>query len=529
MKMSGAKKVRWKFEDVGSTPSGRLSTAWQSLSQIELQALMGMLVRQWRLIASITGLLLILAAAILSLLSYRYTAETLLAVDERGSELVGQADPIGSGVTFNNRVDSEVEILNSSSVALGVIDNLALWRDPEFGIDGLSLSEKLKSLIGISPTQKIEHNYVRLSDIPGAQQTQLVDRLQAAIKIGRHGLTSLISIKATSKDSEKAAFIANSVADSYLNVQITAKDKTAQSAVAFLAQRVEELAKDIQLLNARTESFIVDQANALGTPETKTEMLRIKNEINNLASDQADFSARLTRLQSLQLNPASMSLDTIPAELRAIAEERDNAAKAALAEVTDSNVQAQLKELDQKLRDAAQQQSENVRRQLANTDKLKDDLRKQLQEIFIHQSIPNEVSVNLFRLQSESENTRKLYESFSNRLAAVKQQLGFTLPNSRVVAPATIPFRPSYPPTTLLMIGALMLGLVSGVMAAIARENLVGGFILPAQLEAVTGLPVIAAVPLSHSKMPAIGRNFFTGVIIHIIATAIYHSCAPAT
>lgn len=493
---------RWKFEDAAIAPSNRLSTAWQALSQIELRNLAGMLVRQWRLILSIMALFVLLAIAVLSLLNYRYTAEALLAVDERGSELVGQADPIGAGVTFNNRVDSEVEILNSSSVTLGVIDHLALWRDDEFGFNKLSLTDKLKSLIGISPQENKSSTYIRLNDIPGDQQARLVTRLQTALSVERRGLTSVIAIKATSQDKNKAAFIANSVAESYLNVQIAAKDKTAQSAAAFLGQRVDELAKDIQDLNKRTENFIIDQSALVGTQEAKTEMLRIREQMGQIASSQADFSTRLTKLQALQQDPAFGNTTNLPDELRALAEERALAAKKALAQSNDADLQAELRALDQKLKDAAQAQATNVRNQIASSDKRKDDLRQQLQDIFTHQQIPDQVSVDLFRLQNETQNSRKLYESVSNRLAEVRQQLGLTLPNSRIVAPALAPYAPSYPPSIQIVLGALALGLGLGVAAAVARENLVGGFVLPAQVEAVTGLPVIAAIPLNDAQKP---------------------------
>ena len=58
--------------------------------------------------------------------------------------------------------------------------------------------------------------------------------------------------------------------------------------------------------------------------------------------------------------------------------------------------------------------------QLASQDKQKGDLRKQLQDIFTGQQIPNEVAVNLYRLQREAESSRKLYESFSSRLGEVQ-------------------------------------------------------------------------------------------------------------
>lgn len=494
--------LKWKFDDANDGQNTRLSSAWQAMSHLELRNLLGMLFRQWRLIISILALVLLLALAVLSQLSYRYTAEGLLTIDERESQLVGQSDALPSGGTLNNKVDSEVEILGSTSVALGVIDRLALWRDSEFGFAGLSRIDKLKSLVGIDPPTDNLSLVVRLSELPADQQATLVLQLQNALRIERRGLTSVISIKATSRDKVKSALIANAVANSYLDVQINAKSTTAQSAVDFLSKRVDELAKNLQDVNAKTENFILTQTDSVGTPEARAEMIRIRDQITNVSAAQANFATALNQYKSIVNDPNSISPESVPAELRAMAEQRAAAAKKTLQDASNPDLQNQLRALDQKLIDMATVRASDLQGQLAAQDKQKGDLRKQLQDIFTGQQIPNEVAVNLYRLQREAESSRKLYESFSSRLGEVQQQVGLALPNSRIVAPAIIPAGPSFPPSQSIMLVAALLGLGLGIAAAIARESLVGGFALPAQAEAITGVPVIASVPRDNSVTP---------------------------
>jgi polysaccharide biosynthesis transport protein len=144
----------------------------------------------------------------------------------------------------------------------------------------------------------------------------------------------------------------------------------------------------------------------------------------------------------------------------------------------------------------------SIKDELDKSDKQKQDLSKQLQDLFARQSIPNEVAVNLYRLQREAESSRKLYESYSTRLGEVQQKVSLALPNTRIVAPAIVPHDPSYPPSWLIMVISGLLGLALGSAAAIVREHLVGGFASPAQVEAVTGLPVVATVPAYENKNP---------------------------
>jgi polysaccharide biosynthesis transport protein len=492
-----------KFNMLGADNSvqdtNRLGTALQTMSGLELRTVLGMMMRQWRLILALVLISTLVAAGLLSQMRYRYTAEALMSIDQRESQLVGQDDSAMAGTTMNNRVDTEVEILGSSSVALGVIDRLALWRDPEFGFTAVSRLDSLKGLIGFKLNQPEAPEATRLSELAGDMQAQLVKKLGAAVKVTRRGLTSVIAIQATSKDPEKSARVANAMAESYLDVQINAKAKTAQSAANFLAGRVDELAKTIQDVDAKIENFILAQADEIGTPEARAELQRMRESINSLATTQAAFS---TQLQSLQDDPSSIAPSSVSAELRALAEKRAELARKATADSAPPDLVKQLKVIDNQLKDLAKLRGDNLREELDKSDKQKSELGKQLQDLFSHQQIPNEVAVSLYRLQREAESSRKLYDSFSTRLGEVQQQVSMALPSTRIIAPAITPHDPSYPASNFILALGCLLGLALGTAAAIARENLVGGFASTAQVEAVTGLSVLATVPGYDGKEP---------------------------
>jgi polysaccharide biosynthesis transport protein len=486
----------------GLVQANRLSSALQTMSGLELRTMLGMIVRQWRLILAMLVLVMLVTLGVVSQMSYRYTAEALLTIDQRESQLVGQEDAVSGGVTLNNRVDTEVEILGSSSVALGVIDRLALWRDPEFGFTGLSRFDRLKGVLGLKLPEIDGPSALRLAELSGAKQSDLVKRLNGAVKISRRGLTSVISIQTTSKDAEKSALIANAVAESYLDVQINAKAKTAQSAADFLAARVDELAKTIQGVDTKVENFILEQSDSIGTPEARAELSRMREKIGLLTQSQESFSTELSQLQSLQDNPGTSVPNAVSAELRALAEKRAQLAKLSAEAAAPPDLALQLAALDKQLSSTASLRSASLREELGKSDKQKESLRKQLQDLFSHQQIPNEVAVSLYRLQREAESSRKLYESYSTRLGEVQQQVSLALPNTRIVAPAIVPSDPSYPPSKLLLLLAGLVGLGLGAAAGITREHLVGGFASPGQVEAVTGLNIMATVPGFDGSTP---------------------------
>jgi polysaccharide biosynthesis transport protein len=486
----------------GVAQANRLSSALQTMSGLELRTMFGMIVRQWRLILATLLLVMLITLGFISQMAYRYTAEALLTIDQRESQLVGQEDAVGGGITMNNRVDTEVEILGSSSVALGVVDRLALWRDPEFGFTGLSRLDRLKGVIGFKLPEPEGPTATRLEELAPKLQTQLVRKIGSAVKISRRGLTSVISIQSTSIDPDKSALIANAMAESYLDVQINAKAKTAQSAANFLSGRVDELAQNIQAVDAKVENFILEQSDSIGTPEARSELTRMREKITLLTNSQESFSTELAQLQSLQDSPGSIIPTAVSAELRALAEKRAELARLSAEAAAPPDVAVQLANLDKQLRDTASQRSASLKDELGKSDKQKEALRRQLQDLFSRQQIPNEVAVNLYRLQREAEGSRKLYESYSTRLGEVQQQVSLALPNTRIVAPAIVPAGPSYPPSRLYLVLAGIMGLALGAAAAIAREHLVGGFASPGQVEAVTGLTVMATVPGYDGSTP---------------------------
>ena len=228
----------------------------------------------------------------------------------------------------------------------------------------------------------------------------------------------------------------------------------------------------------------------------------MRDEINSLTSIQTSFATELARLQDIEDNPSTVEPGSVSAELRALAEKRLKLAAQLSAAAASPDIAKQLKVLDQQLIDAAKLRTESVREELAKSDKSKIELSKQLQDLFSKQKIPNEVAVNLYRLQREAESNRKLYENYSTRLGEVQQQVSLALPNTRIVAPAIVTHDPSYPPSLLIMALSSLFGLGLGTAAAIAREHLVGGFASAAQVEAVTGLSILATIPSYDKKDP---------------------------
>src|SRR6267143_6752139 len=85
------------------------------------------------------------------------------------------------------------------------------------------------------------------------------------------------------------------------------------------------------------------------------------------------------------------------------------------------------------------------------------------------------------------------------------------MPDSRIVTKASIPIRPSSPKSMLILGLAVMLGLGAGSVLAFLADYLDGRIKTLEQLEAISGVPALAAVPLigarELARLARRGRN----------------------
>jgi capsular exopolysaccharide synthesis family protein len=378
-----------------------------SMSGMELRQFIESMLRQRKLILSITALIIGVAFFLISFVQEQYTAGAVLVIDESQSQLLGVEAALSAGATLINRVDTEVEILKSPSVSLRTIERLKLWNDDEFGF-APSFPRKIANIFSRTTSQPVAASTIK--DLTNDHRAKLVGGLKKALKISRQGFTSVISIEATSRSADKAATIANTVAESYFDLQIETRTKSAQRAAEFLRARVNELATAIIDGNQRLDEFIREHNKELGSAEVRTELARLRDEATGIAPEQ-----------------------------KAIAEPR---------------------------------------------------------------AIPQNIAVGLYRLERDVETNRKLYDSYVARLGEVQQQVSLAMPNSRIMSPAIAPDKPSFPPTGIFLGVAVLIGLMLGVGSAVLREHIIGGFVTPEQLAAVTGLPVTAVIPHNNQGNP---------------------------
>src|SRR5690606_25645655 len=143
-------------------------------------------------------------------------------------------------------VESQVEVIESPTLALRVIEREKLESDPEFVERGMvaRLAELL--FIGRHPPGQDEAARLRAA---------VIDALRERMRVKRRGLTYVLEIRVTSQSPQKAARLANAVADEYLAGQLAAKYRATKRASLWLGSRLEELREQVRGAERAVEGY----------------------------------------------------------------------------------------------------------------------------------------------------------------------------------------------------------------------------------------------------------------------------------
>ncbi len=257
--------------------------------------------RQWRVIVSSAVLLTSLGTLYAVLATPRYTARAVVDSDLARQEILPpQQQPLNSAPIDPTEVDSQVEVFKSSNVLLPVVEQLKLREDPGFLSGGL-----LSILFGRRLKGRDEQ----------AQLQRILDRLDKSLEVRRVGKTHVIEVLFTDRSPDRAAELANAIANSFIQDRLQAKYEAAQKAIAWLQNRLAELRKQASAAEEAVARFksshpLLD-AEAVA-PQSEKEAQAKLRELENRAKsfrttydDNANFLQRDVEQLQQQSMPTS--------------------------------------------------------------------------------------------------------------------------------------------------------------------------------------------------------------------------------
>ena len=218
----------------------------------------------------------------------KYTSTALLLVDPSQKDLLTKNVGNQYSSADGARVDSEVEIVSSDRVLVDVISNQKLVKDEEFGVK-LGLKDKILVLLRAGG-----------GSLPNGEQAILsvLSNFKKSVSVHRKGLTYLIEVNVTSKDAQKAATLANAVADAYIQRQISAKIENARNARDVVLREASQAQADIVIADKQYEKFVTEHKDAILAATGSEDIAQFFQEIETLTSRQTAAQQNLSKLNA---------------------------------------------------------------------------------------------------------------------------------------------------------------------------------------------------------------------------------------
>jgi polysaccharide biosynthesis transport protein len=495
--------------DKPKPPSGYAAPESEVSSPEELyREAIAFLRRQYALIVFVLLSMLSLAAVYLFTTPPRYTGQAVLLIDTHRLNLLQEQNTVHVDMPVDTAmVDSQVEILKSENIALSVIKDLHLIDDPEFvGPSGGLLGTILELVGSIFESNEPPSEY--------ALTRRALARFQHGLSIKRVGATYIIDIDYDSVNPDRAAQIANAVADAYVVDSLEAKYQATKRAGIWLQDRLKELraqatAADRAVVEYKAKNNIVDTGGRLLDEQ---QLAELNSALIVARSQTAEAQARMDRVQDILQRERNVKIedmatvtdslhDDVITRLRQqyldiAAREQDWAAKYGVNHLAVVNLRNQMQEIRQSIDSELRRIAETYKSDYAIAKSREDSLQRSLDQYIGQSNKTNEAAITLRNLDSTAQSYRALADNFLQNYMMSVQQESFPITESRLITKATPPLQKSHPRTFLVLAVASAGGLMLALGLGMLREFSDRVFRTSSQIENHLRTDCISVVPV---------------------------------
>jgi succinoglycan biosynthesis transport protein ExoP len=448
-----------------------------------------------------------IAAAII--LPTTWSSSSVVMLDSRKNNITDLSAVLSQLSADPASMQNQLQLLQSRELAAEVITRLKLDNDPEF--NPAIAQPSLVQLVGIMGSLINPKNWFE-NDTPVSgivSRDRIIDTFLKHVSANAEGLSTTITITATSRDPAKAALIANTLADAYVKAQVATKVDATTNTTSWLNTRLSDLAQQLQVQEEAIQRYKAQHNlndSAPGNSLVDQQMGAINAQIVQQRSELAEKQAIQDRINQLVAsgNPADVSqivssplivqLRTQQATL--ISQEADLNSKYGPLHPKMQAIQQQKRDLDYKITQEVNRLAGAASNDVMVSRAHLNSLQGSLGGTEGTARTQNMARVQLQALESNAASTRLQYEAFVQRLRSSQNLDDVQTPDSRIISPAPVPLNPSGPKRVLIVGASIPLGLLLGLLAALIAEKV--GPLMPVR---VNGAPRAALVPMAAPVM----------------------------
>ncbi|HXM22906.1 MAG TPA: polysaccharide biosynthesis tyrosine autokinase [Terriglobales bacterium] len=441
-----------------------------------------------------------------------------------GSIAINKMDP----VTFNLKdssssfdyydptdLDTEVRILKSDLLALQVIRELNLDRQPEFGTKGKSPSSSSSLELTTDALQPDSaKTSAALASFKGSLQVSLVPN------------TRIIEIRYRSPDKNVAARVVNTLANTYVEQNFKTRFESTMQASDWLSKQLVDLQIKVETSQEKLVQY-QKQHEILGIDEKQNITTAKLDELNRELTSAE--SARMEKESIYHLAQAGDS-DSIAAAANVDGAKGSSASSALLEKLREqqadlkiqvaqlstqfgpsypklAQLNSQLKEVDEQIQTETRKVAARLRGDYLAAVQRESMLRSALEQQKQQANKLNESAIEYSLLKRDVDANRTLSEGLLERLKEAGVTAGLRSNNFRIVDVARVPTAPSGPNLLRNLAFALALGLSTGIGLAFLLDSMDNTVRTPEQAQVISALPSLGMIPLGSRSSREVGSR----------------------
>ncbi len=437
----------------------------------------------------------------------RYSARATIIIDPTQNAITDVTAILAGGTADSAAVDTQVEIMKSRKIAEKVAGTLDLYSDPEFNPGLGEKSGGLKGLIkGLMPGQFDKAPDSEM-DAQLARE-RVVNAVQERVTVEREGLTYVISVIFESVDPVKAAQIANTFTDQFLDNQFDTKFDKLRKGNESLQRQIEQQRVELRVAEEKVQAYRIanNLLDAAGISLTEQQVSDVYTQLTvkqaELAADEArlnNMNARSAQGESL-MNTAEVISSPVISELRA--KEADIGRRKSELLTRYGPLHPSVKKINNEEAELNAQIRSEVNRIVASLQSQVNVAKKEVQGLQSNLDLlsselagNNDAMVGLRELEREAASSRELYEALLTRAKATAQFGELADANAEPGSLAAIPTGASFPNKFLNLILGMILGGGVGAMLVMLTEIFDNGIRTAEDVEKSLGTEMITAIP----------------------------------
>ena len=421
-----------------------------------------------------------------------YESTVRLQIDPTRSSNLGLDDVINErlGSSETSRLQTEVRLIESDTVAMRVINALGLAKQPAFA--------------GKSAAATTVSDPLAMS---ARDRQRLLRVFKGSLKVQILPGTQLVEVRFHSTDPKLATDTANAVAEQYMQRNFQTRYEGAAQVSIWLAKQMEDLqAKAVEAQKKLAE--FQKQNDILGADENDnivTDRLKLLNQ--QLTDAEADRIVKEARHRLAQSGDPELIASSVPtATLQTLrGQEADIKSQLALLNAKYGSgypkvheLQTQLNKLDTSIAAEIKNVGKRLEDEYLSAVKTESLLRKQFEDQKNAAYQLNEHAVQYSVLKHEVETSSELYDTLQEKLKVAGVTAGLNSSYISVVDRAEVPATPVAPQIEANLVLGFFGGLITGLLIAFFVESIDDTVSSSSELESFIALPVLCSIPVDQ-------------------------------